>query len=175
MDSLNRASTSGSKDYSVTRHSDDNRTRSVRGAVGPPYTAGQAGGTGRASGSRRPTTGRASERGLTLPPEAFATPALDVETTTSQNALWIHVRGEADLGNHEVLHARLGQVRLDQAKAVHLVLSELTFIDVCAFRHLVAFATRVRSAGRELSAHGACPTLKKIARLLNVSQELHFV
>ena len=33
----------------------------------------------------------------------------------------------------------------------------------------------VLAAGRELSVHGACPMLRKIARLLDVTQQLHFV
>lgn len=89
--------------------------------------------------------------------------------------MWVRLRGEADLGNHEQLHFGLTQVQLDGAKAVHLELTELTFCDLCALRHLVAFAAKVREAGRELFSHGACPTIKKIARLLNVAHELHFV
>jgi anti-anti-sigma factor len=112
---------------------------------------------------------------VNLRPVEFDPPPLDIETTTSKNALWVHLRGEADLGNHERLHAGLSHVRLEGAKAVHLVLTDLTFCDLCAFRHLVAFATRVQAAGRELTAHGACPSLKKIAVLLNVSHHLHFV
>ncbi len=105
----------------------------------------------------------------------FETPPLDIETTASENTLWVHLRGEADLGNHEQLHAELTHVELDGADAVHLVLDDLTFCDLCALRHLVAFAAQVRAAGRKLSAHGACPTIQKVARLLNVAHELHFV
>lgn len=105
----------------------------------------------------------------------FEAPSLDVETTARENALWVEVRGEADLGNHEQLLAGLTRVKLDGADAVHLVLTELTFCDLCAYRHIISFATRVRAAGRELSAHGASPTIKKIAGLLNVAGVLHFV
>ena len=105
----------------------------------------------------------------------FEAPSLGVETTARENALWVEVRGEADLGNHEQLLAGLTRVKLDGADAVHLVLTELTFCDLCAYRHIISFATRVRAAGRELSAHGASPTIKKIAGLLNVAGVLHFV
>lgn len=105
----------------------------------------------------------------------FEAPPLGVETTARENALWVEVRGEADLGNHEQLLAGLTRVKLDGADAVHLVLTELTFCDLCAYRHIISFATRVRAAGRELSAHGASPTIKKIAGLLNVAGVLHFV
>lgn len=105
----------------------------------------------------------------------FEAPSLDVETIARENALWVEVRGEADLGNHEQLLAGLTRVKLDGADAVHLVLTELTFCDLCAYRHIISFATRVRAAGRELSAHGASPTIKKIAGLLNVAGVLHFV
>jgi anti-anti-sigma factor len=100
---------------------------------------------------------------------------LQIETTARQNEVWVHLRGEADLGNHERLGSGLSQVELDGADAVHLMLTDLTFCDLSAFRHLVAFAARVRGAGRELFAHEACPTIKKVAGLLNVSKELHFV
>jgi anti-anti-sigma factor len=103
------------------------------------------------------------------------TPPLHIETTTRENALWVHLRGEADLGNHERLHSGLTKLKLDGAEAVHLVLTDFTFCDVPAFRHLVDFAGRVRAAGRELSAHDASPTIQKVARLLNVANELHFV
>ena len=105
----------------------------------------------------------------------FEAPSLDVETIARENALWGEVRVEADLGNHEQLLAGLTRVKLDGADAVHLVLTELTFCDLCAYRHIISFATRVRAAGRELSAHGASPTIKKIAGLLNVAGMLHFV
>jgi anti-anti-sigma factor len=112
---------------------------------------------------------------VTGSPHPFAAPPLDIETAADENTVWVHLRGEADLGNHEKLHAALARVQLEGAQAVHLVLTELTFCDLCAFRHLVAFAGRVRAAGRELSAHGACPTVKKVAGLLNVARDLHFV
>jgi len=105
----------------------------------------------------------------------FEAPPLGIQTMARENALWVELRGEADLGNHEQLLAGLARVKLDGADAVHLVLTELTFCDLCAYRHIIAFATRVRAAGRELSAHGASPTIKKIARLLNVTGMLHFV
>lgn len=111
----------------------------------------------------------------TLATNLFEAPPLGVETTARENALWVELTGEADLGNHEQLLAGLTRVRLDGADAVHLVLTELTFCDLCAYRHIISFATRVRAAGRELSAHGASPTIKKIAGLLNVAGVLHFV
>jgi anti-anti-sigma factor len=108
-------------------------------------------------------------------PLDFLAQPLRVETTARENALWVHLRGEADLANHEELESALTRVEVDRADAVHLVLTELTFCDLCAFRHLVAFAHRVRETGRELSAHGACPTIKKVAGLLDVAHVLRFV
>lgn len=102
-------------------------------------------------------------------------PDLAVETEVGPDGLWVRLRGEADLANHETLRSELGRIRLEGAHAVHLVLVELTFCDLYAFRHLVAFAEQVTAAGAEISAHGACPTLKKMARVMQVVQDLHFV
>jgi len=123
-------------------------------------------------------TGQGCTSSRAGPPQVanlFEPPPLGIETTARENALWVELRGEADLGNHEQLLAGLTRVRLDGADAVHLVLTELTFCDLSAHRHIIAFATRVRAAGRELSAHGASPTIKKLAGLLNVAGVLHFV
>lgn len=100
---------------------------------------------------------------------------LDVQSTDHRNELWVRLRGEADLANHEKLRQLLSRAELVPADAVHLVLTELTFCDLCAFRHLVGFAAQVQAKGREFFSHGAAPTLKKIASLLNVTQQLHFV
>lgn len=149
----------------MTRRQDHNRNRNHLGDLGHSCS------------NALPGTGHTAGRdGAIAPgPDLFAVPALNIETTSREDGLWVHVRGEADLGNHEVLQIGLTRVELDGANAVHLGLSDLTFCDLSAFRHLVTFAIRVRGAGRDLSAHGACPTIRKVARLLDVSQELHFV
>lgn len=161
----------------MDRRPDHDRNRTPREGIQGRRRPLQAGGSHDRSTTGR-WTGPAATSGIgpgAEPLQALEAPPLDVVTTTRENALWVHLAGEADLGNHEVLKARLDRLELDGTRAVHLVLSELTFCDLSAFRHLIAFAGRVNAAGRELSAHGACPTLKKIARLLNVGQELHFV
>ena len=112
------------------------------------------------------------------PSPCAATPPpgeLSIDTITRNHGLWVQLRGEADLGNQDTLRATLAEVEIDGIHEVHLVLAKLTFCDLCAFRDLLAFAARVRAAGRELSVHGACPMLRKIARLLDVTQQLHFV
>lgn len=166
------------RDHSVTRRPPHNRIRTGWGQASRQRTAPE-GGTSRAGNNARksadPDPSRPANSAAHYSLSGCVTPPLDIETIARQNALWIHLRGEADLGNHERLHSGLTQVELDGARAVHLVLTDFTFCDVPAFRHLVDFAGRVRAAGRELSAHGACPTIRKVARLLNVDDELHFV
>ena len=149
----------------MTRRQDHNRNRNHLGDLG--HSCSDA----------HPNTGRTVGKEGTVAPSAdlFEAPALAIETTSRDDGLWVHLRGEADLGNHEMLRSGLTGVELAGAGAVHLGLSDLTFCDLSAFRHLVAFAIRVRDTGRDLSAHGACPTIRKVARLLNVSQELNFV
>jgi anti-anti-sigma factor len=159
----------------VSRRHHDNRNRNNGADPGrrrpTPHDSRSAG--------KGPRIGDASTHragGSALEPlEHVPVPPLHIETTKRENTVLVHLRGEADLGNHEQLRSGLLQVRLDGADAVHLMLSELTFCDLCALRHLVAFAGRVREAGRQLSAHGARPTIKKVAGLVNVAHELHFV
>ena len=162
----------------MTRRPDHSRNGTRWGTTGHHTTGSQAGG-GRPTSSRNRSDDLAASTAQNGPvheaPGPFELPLLDVETIARNNALWVHLRGEADIGNHLLLHTGLTQVRLHGAEAVHLVLTELTFCDVYAFRHLVAFARRVRAGNQELSAHGACPTIKKIARLLDVAHDFHFV
>ena len=171
-----RASLTESKGFSVTRRQHHNRIRTGRVGAGHECTAAHAGASRKAGKTKRTSDPDASGPDSSVSdPSGFETPPLDVKTAASENAVWVHLRGEADLGNHQQLRSELSGVELDGADAVHLVLDDLTFCDLCAFRHLVAFAAQVRAAGRRLSAHGACPSIQKIARLLNVSHELHFV
>jgi len=159
----------------VSRRHHDNRNRNNGADLGRRRSTPR---DSRSAGDRPRSGDPTSHRGGGFagdPLEQVPAPPLHIETTTRENTVWVHLRGEADLGNHEQLRSGLTQVRLNGADAVHLVLSELTFCDLCALRHLVAFAGRVRNAGRQLSAHGACPTIKKVARLVNVAHELHFV
>ncbi|HSE10634.1 MAG TPA: hypothetical protein VLB29_18365 [Nocardioidaceae bacterium] len=74
-----------------------------------------------------------------------------------------------------MLHTALARVELDHAEACHLVLTDFTFCDVCAFRHLLSFAERVRSAGRRFDAHDAGPPIRKLAGLLSATSKLNFV
>lgn len=145
----------------MTSRPEHNRNRTRTG----PHSHTRAPGHGASH-----ATSRAHE-----PTLCFEAPPLDITTTATDKAVWVHLRGEADLANHEQLRTTLTNVKLDGAAAVHLVLNDLTFCDLSAFRHLVAFAKRVRNAGRDLTAHGACPTIKKVAGLLDVAQDLHFV
>ena len=162
----------------MTRHPDHNRSPQPWG------TAGHHGTGPRFHASRSPSRNDRSEdltssrpHGLAhdRPAPPFETPAIDIETAAYNEALWVHLRGEADLGNHHQLHAGLTRVELAGADHVHLVLTELTFCDVYCMSHLVHFAARVRTANQRLSAHGASPTIKKVARMLDLAQQLRFV
>lgn len=165
------------------RHPDHDRSR-VFGRDGHHCRAAHSDVTRTASSAKRagdPLGSRLQEDNLAQDPARDCeAPPIDIEvdvgtTTCCDHALWIRLRGEADLANHEQLQLGLARVRLDEADAVHLELTDLTFCDLYAFRHLVSFAIRVQDRGQEFSVHGACPTLKKIATLLNVTQHLRFV
>lgn len=143
-------------------------------------TVGQPDGSRPTGGIRSaPCSAGQEVTGAVVDPRSFAaTPRpeeLSIGTITRDNGLWVHLRGEADLGNQDILRAGLARVEIYGPHEVHLVLAKLTFCDLCAFRDLLAFAARVRAAGRGLSVHGACPMLRKIAGLLDVTQQLDFV
>ena len=166
----------------MTRHADHKRIRTFREVEGRGRTTGHTSAGRGMSRSRRSGSPADADLDQTSPDEPagrFEPPAIDVEldfqSTARKRELWVHLRGEADLANHEQLHRGLTRAELDRADEVHLVLDELTFCDLYAFRQLVGFAGEVRARGRQIFSHGACPTLKKIARLMNVAQDLHFV
>lgn len=100
---------------------------------------------------------------------------LEVRTSAEGDDLWVFLRGEADLGNHELLQVALARIRVDGVAQVHLVLAELAFCDLYAFRDIVAFAGRVRAARIGFVAHGARPMLRTMATVVDVTRRLRFV
>jgi anti-anti-sigma factor len=97
---------------------------------------------------------------------------LRVETVKREDVAWVIVQGEADLATLQELEAGLTRVQLDGTKAVHLHLSRLTFADVASLRQLTMFARSAKEAGRDIKTCGANPTLRKVARLLRVHEDL---
>ncbi len=99
---------------------------------------------------------------------------LQIEATTSDHAIWITVRGEADIANHEQLQAALAAIDFDGTREVHLRLSDLTFCDVQALGHLVNFGSEVRRTGRDLAVHDANRLVQKVTRLIGADDVLRF-
>lgn len=97
---------------------------------------------------------------------------LRVETITRESAAWVIIHGEADLANLEHLEDALARVELNDAKWVHLHVSDLDFIDVATLSRLTAFAQWVRQTGRDIATCGARPMLQKMARILGYQTDL---
>ena len=97
---------------------------------------------------------------------------LRVETITNGNTIRILVHGEADIANVNHLDAALTGIPLDGIRSVLLDASELAFVDVAALRRLTVFAQLMKQTGRAFSTCGTTPVLRKVARLLELPDEL---
>ena len=97
---------------------------------------------------------------------------LRVETIKGEDIAWVVLHGEADISTLRELDAALEHVELDGATSVHLHLTELDFADAATIRRLTDFAQQVRRTGHDVKTCGASPTLRKVARLLQVHDDL---
>lgn len=104
-----------------------------------------------------------------------ATPSLlEIETRHDDQALWIFIRGEADLSNHQKIEAALSDVDLAGARRVNLALSDLRFCDVRTICSLLNFALEVRDQDCDVAVMDANPLVRLMTRLLAVDEELRF-
>lgn len=93
--------------------------------------------------------------------------SLDIETRVKDSAVWIAIRGEADLSNLAQLDRALSSVVLNGHQAVRVDLSDLSFIDVAALRRLTVFARQLRERGCDVATSDATPLLRRVVRLLS--------
>jgi anti-anti-sigma factor len=84
----------------------------------------------------------------------------------------IDIRGEADFSNHTKLQAALSRVTLRGIRVVHVRLTELTFCDLAAFRELLGFTEEARRRCGDITVHDADHTVRRIARVLDVEDQL---
>ena len=97
---------------------------------------------------------------------------LDIETAVNGPAVWISIRGEADISTLERLEAALDDIELNGAKSVRLDVTELAFADAATIRRLTIFAIRAKETGHDVETCGAGPTFRMVARLLGVRDHL---
>jgi anti-anti-sigma regulatory factor len=97
---------------------------------------------------------------------------LSVQVIQHDSVARVVLRGEADISTLERLDAALDLVKLHRTRALQLQMSELTFADAATIRRLTLFASHARQTGRRIETCGANPTLRTVARLLNVQDEL---
>lgn len=100
---------------------------------------------------------------------------LRVETLTEGQVLRVALHGECDFSTIWRLDHALKDVELTGSRLVYLDLTHLTFADVATIRHLAAFAGDAKRAGQDVATRGAHPTLRKVASLLRVHDELGLV
>lgn len=84
-------------------------------------------------------------------------PCLGIETTVKDSALWIALRGEADISNLDILDAALNGIALNGNPTVRVDLSDLSFMDLAALRRLTTFATQLRERGFEVVTQDTPP------------------
>jgi len=97
-------------------------------------------------------------------PRDVAPPLIAV--TTSGSSVQIQVCGEIDLTNHTQLQSALSGVELDEAQTVCVDLRGLSFCGIDGCRQLVRFERDARRSGRQISIHGASPTVRKLLSLI---------
>lgn len=97
---------------------------------------------------------------------------LRVETVKGEDIAWVVLQGEADISTLGDLEAALDHVELHGAKSVHLHVTELDFADAATIRRLTVFARQAKRTGRDVKTCGASPTLRKVAHLLRVHDDL---
>ena len=98
--------------------------------------------------------------------------ALRVETVKDGHVLRVALHGESDFSTiHELDHA-LRNIELDGARLVHLDLTHLAFADVATIRRLAAFAGYAKRTGPDVTTCGAYPTMRKVADLLHLQDDL---
>jgi anti-anti-sigma factor len=97
---------------------------------------------------------------------------LRVDTVKGEDIAWVVLQGEADISTLRDLEVALEHVELDDTRSVHLHVTELEFADAATIRRLTAFARQVRRAGHDVKTCGASPTLRKVAHLLHVHDDL---
>jgi anti-sigma B factor antagonist len=91
---------------------------------------------------------------------------LSIRVTATTYAVWIAVSGELDLSNHDQLAQAFAGLSLAGTSHVYLQLSNLSFCDVAGMRHLLAFIRRAELRGRQVSAHGASRSLRRLCHLM---------
>jgi hypothetical protein len=75
--------------------------------------------------------------------------ALDIETTTNTDGVWIHIRMETDTSTHEQLGPRSPPFELDGMQVVHVNASGLDFCDVGSLCHVLIFTSGRAEVRRE--------------------------
>src|SRR3954453_13721498 len=97
-----------------------------------------------------------------------------IAVTTSGSSVQIQICGEIDLTNHTQLQSALSGVELDEAQTVRLDLRGLSFCGLDGCRQLVRFERDARRSGRQISIHGASPTVRKLLGLIAVADIRRF-
>jgi anti-anti-sigma regulatory factor len=97
---------------------------------------------------------------------------LCIKILDRDDSAWVILQGEADIATLGDLEAALAHLELDDAKPVHLDVTELTFADVATIRRLAIFAQRARQAGHSVRTCGARPGLRKVANILRLQVDL---
>ena len=91
---------------------------------------------------------------------------LTVTATSTQGVVWIVVRGEVDLANHQQLRISLAAIDLSAASVVYLDLRLLGFCDSAGCAILIRFQRQAAAAGCDVRIHRARPVVRKVLSLL---------
>jgi hypothetical protein len=90
----------------------------------------------------------------------------------SDESVPIEIRGEAAAATHTKLQASPAQVALEANAAVQLWLSDSPAA-TRALWYIARFASQVRRRGRQITTHGASPTIRKMSAILGADRRLN--
>jgi anti-anti-sigma regulatory factor len=97
---------------------------------------------------------------------------LRVEAITEGDTTRIVLHGEADISNVDHLTTALTGIKLDGTRSVQIDASDLAFFDIATLRSLTVFVQLVKQAGRDITTRPATPLLRRVARMLELEDEL---
>lgn len=104
--------------------------------------------------------------------DPYGVEGLRVETVRGEHTLRVALHGECDISRIHELDQALRNIELDGARLVHLDLTHLAFADIATIRRLAAFAGHAKRTGHDVTTNGAHHTLRKVADLLHVQDDL---
>ena len=100
---------------------------------------------------------------------------MDIKVSNRDDASWVSLNGEFDLGAAADVEQRLAHVEHHNPETIVLDLRGLTFIDSTGLRTILGADARARVEGRKLRVVPGPPTVHRVFRIALLDQRLDFI